>query len=365
MKFIINKEVLVGCLQKTLSYNISKQTSPILNSILIKTAKDEIKITSTDLDVTIISTCQANVLVPGEVVIPIKNFAPIIRELPPKEIELEKIKNTLLIKCGKIDFKINTLNTEEFPALQESKAASVIKIQAPNLKEMVSLTSFCVGMEDVNYVLNGILFEIFENKINLVATDGKRLAFAENQLAPNQPEVKTKISFILPIKAANELQKLIKDEQEELYLSIENNRIEFDWESMRFIARPTEGEFPNYQQYLPSEGKDKLIVDRKEFLYALRRASLLSTSDYQGVKMELKKNNLIFSKNTPQLGEAKEEIEAQYSGSHLEIGFNPNYLIDVLKNLEDDKIVISFFGADKPAVLRRENYTYLVLPVKL
>ncbi|MBP7087666.1 MAG: DNA polymerase III subunit beta [Candidatus Omnitrophica bacterium] len=365
MKFIINKEVLANCLQKTLSYNISKQTSPILNAILIKATKEEIRITSTDLDVTIISTCSANVITPGEVVIPVKNFAPIIRELPPQEIELEKNKNILLIKCGKIEFKINTFNTEDFPVVQENKAVSVIKIQAQNLKEMFSLTSFCVGMEDVNYVLNGILFEIFENKINLVATDGKRLAFSESQLAANQPEVKTKISFILPIKAANELQKLIKEEQEELYLSIENNRIEFDWANMRFIARPTEGEFPNYQQYIPSEGKDKLVVDRRDFLYALRRASLLSTSDYQGVKIELKKNNIVFSKNTPQLGEAKEEIEAQYSGSHLEIGFNPNYLIDVLKNLEDEKVTISFFGADKPAVLKRENYTYLVLPVKL
>ena len=365
MKFIINKELLVACLQNVISPSATKQQATTLNSILINTVDNGIKITSTDLDITIISTCPANVITSGEVAIPAKRFSSIIRELPPKEIEIEKNKNNLLIKCEKIEFKMNTIEAEDFPRAQESKTATLIKIDPQVLKEMITLTSFCVGFEDVNYVLNGILFEITENNINLVATDGKRLAFIEKTLPPNQPEVKEKLSFILPIKAVNELHKLIKDREDEIYLSIEENRIGFDLKNTQFIARPTEGEFPNYKQYLPGESKDKLTINRKSLLFALRRASLLSTSDHQGVKIELKKNNLIFSKNTPQLGEAREEVQAQYGGAHFEIGFNPNYLTDVLKNLEDEEVVVSFFGADKPAVLKKEKYTYLVLPLKL
>jgi len=230
---------------------------------------------------------------------------------------------------------------------------------------MIRLTSFCVGYEDTNYVLNGIFFEISNDNINTIATDGKRLSFISKKLPASQPEVKTKISFILPIKAVNELYKLIKEENSEIFLSIEENKITFDLKGTQFIARPIEGEFPNYSQYIPKENKDKLKINRLQLILALRRADLLSTPDYQGVKLELKKDGLVVSKNTPQLGEVKELLDAQYAGAALQIGFNPNYLIDALKNLEDQDVSFEFFGPDKPAVLRKENYIYLTLPIKM
>lgn len=365
MKFNINKEILVESLQKVLGPTTTKQNFPILGSVLIATTSDKVILTATDLDTTIICSQKGDIVTSGKVAIPMKRFLSIARELPPGEITLEATKTSLLIKCGKIEFKVNILNAEEFPQLPESKSTSLIKILPQELEEMIKLTSFCVGYEDVSYVLGGILFEIEKNKINLVATDGKRLAFSQKNLPINQPELKTKVSFILPVRAVTELYKLLKEQEGEVYLSVGSNSIGFDLEQTQFIARPLEGEFPNYSQYIPAKGKDSLVADRKNLLFALRRAHLLSTQDHQGVTFGLKKNHLVVTKNTPQLGEVKEELEVEYNGGALEIGFNPTYLIDVLKNLEDKDVCINFFGADKPAVLRKEGYVYLLLPIKI
>jgi DNA polymerase-3 subunit beta len=343
----------------------TKQSSPILNSVLINAATEKIKFTATDLSITIISTQELTNTQEGQVAIPVKRFTSIVKELPSQEITLETNKNNLLIKCGKIELKMNTLPVEEFPQVQEEKGASLIKIDPQKLEEMIRLTSFCVGYEDVNYVLSGILFEITKDKIKLVSTDGKRLAFIQKTLPPAQPEIKTKISFILPVRAVSELSKLVKDEDGDVFLNVKENRVEFGFKDTWFVARTIEGEFPNYSQYIPGETKDKLMANRKELLAALRRANLFSTPDYQGVKLELKKETLSIHKSAPQLGEIKEVVGVNYSGANLEIGFNPGYLVDVLKNLEDQEVSVDFFGPDKPAVLKKEDYIYLLLPMKL
>lgn len=366
MKFIINKEELAQKLQVIFGPTTTKQNFPILNSVLISAINNnKLKFITTDLDITIISFQEAEITETGEIAIPMKRFVSIIKELPSNKITIETIKSNLLIKCEKIEFKLNTLDPKEFPTIEEEKKASLIKINSSDLEEMIRLTSFCVGYEDTNYVLNGIFFEIFNDNINIIATDGKRLSFITKKLPASQPEIKTKISFILPIKAVNEFYKLIKEFNNEIFLSIEENKVIFDLKGTQFITRPIEGEFPNYSQYIPKENKDKLKIDRQQFILALRRADLLSTQDYQGVKLELKKDNLVISKNTPQLGEVKETLDVQYSGAALQIGFNPNYLIDALKNLGDQEVSFEFFGPDKPAVLRKENYIYLTLPIKM
>lgn len=364
MKFIILKEVLLEHLQKVLGPTSSKQKFPILSSVLISCSDNKIQFTATDLDITIISFQSIAIIESGRAAVPMKRFISIVREMPPGEITVEKVKNNLLIRCEKVEFKMTTLNPDEFPAIQEKKGVSLIKLNPQDFEEMIRMTSFCVGYEDTNYVLNGVLFELNENSINLVSTDGRRLAFIQRKLPVSQPEIKTKITFILPIKAVTELYKLIKERKEDIYMFADENRVGFDFKDTQFVARPIEGEFPDYSQYIPAQGQDKMTVDRKKMLFALRRASLFSTADHQGVKFELKKGVLNIYKNAPQLGEVRENLEIDYSGARMEIGFNPNYLIDALKNIEDLDVTIDFFGAEKPAVLRKQGYIYLLLPMK-
>jgi len=363
MYFNINKEEILKSLQEVLGPTTTKQGTSALNNVLLKTVDNKIKVITTDLDTTVISLMVADITEPGQVVVPMKRFFSIIRELPPGKIQIKVLKNNLLIKCEKIEFKMTTLDSNDFPPIKEETGVSLIKVSPKDLEEMIKLTLFCVGYEDVSYVLNGILFELTKDKIKLVATDGKRLSFIQKTLPLNQPELTSPISFILPARAVGELYKLIKEKEEDVYLSVGKNKIGFDLKKTQFIARPIEGDFPSYSQYIPKEGKDKLKVDRRKLLFALKRASLLSTSDHQRVNVELTKNQLLIYKSTPQLGEVREELEVEYSGAKLELGFNPNYLIDVVKNLDDDDVVIDFFGVDKPAVLRREGYVYLLLPM--
>lgn len=365
MKFLIQKEVLAQHLSIVSGPASTKQNFPILNSVLISCEEGKLKLTTTDLDITVISFLESTLIEPGKIAVPTKRFTAIIKELPQSEILVETNKNTLLIKCEKVEFKLPTLDPDEFPHIEEEKKATLIKIQCSVLEEIIRMTAFCAGHEDSNYILNGILFELQEDIIQLIATDGKRLSFAVGKLPANQPEIKTKISFILPIKAINELYKLIKEKDIEVFLSVEENKVTFDFKNTRFIARPIEGEFPNYSQYIPKENKEKLTVNKQQFLLALRRADLLSTQDYQGITIELKKESIVISKTTPQLGEVKEVLEAVYSGAPLSIGFNPTYLIDVLRIIPEEEVSLEFFGPDKPAVLRKPGYIYLALPLKM
>jgi len=365
MKFKISKEELLSHLQTVTGPTTGKQQAPILSSVLIEAKDGKIKFTTTDLDITIISTYTGGVIEVGSTAIPAKRFFSIIREFPTTEIIIEKKKNNLLITCGEIEFKVNTFNPEEFPQIKEEENISLIKVAAKNIEEMIRLTSFCVGAEDSNYALSGVLFEIFGGEIKLVATDGKRLSFTQKSLSSDQPEIKSKLSFILPAKAVGEIYKITKDKQGEVYLSVKKRKIGVQVDDIQLIARPIEGEFPDYSQYIPGVGKNKMVVNRKKILFGLRRASLLAAPNYQGVSLEVRKDGVVVSKSNPQLGEVKEVIDVQYNGPVFTIGFNPVYLIDILKNLEEDDVGIEFFGPEKPAVIRKEHYIYLLLPVKM
>jgi len=365
MKLITKQNIFLEALQKVIGPTNTKQTLPILNSVLIEAINDKIKLTTTDLDVTIIAFSKANILKPGKVLVPLKGLLAIIKELPLSEVTVELVKNNLLIRCENIEFKINTIETTEFPKIDPTQKVSLVKINTQELIKAIKLTSFCVGYEDTSYVLNGILFEIQENTMCAVSTDGKRLSYVKCLLPESQSDIKNKIEFILPIRVVNEIQKLLKDKEDEIYLFVDKNKVGIDFKDAQIITRPIEGEFPDYSQYIPKPQSNKLTIDRRVLLGALKRAAILSTFDYQRIKFELKKNEFVISKTTPQLGEIKEVVEAQYTGKAIQIGFNPHYLIDVLRNLEEDVVVFEFSDADKPAVIRRDDYIYLVLPMKI
>ena len=366
MHIEIEKEIFLNLLTQIAGPTLTKQSFPALGNVLIKVKGGKIKCITTDLEITeIVTQAKINTIEEGITAIPLKRLLFIIKELPFGKIKIQTINNNMLIKCGKINYRINGINPKDFPKIEEPKQVDLIRINYLDLEEMIKLTSFCVSNDEVNYVLGGILFELEDNKIKLIATDGKRMAYVQRNIPADQSELKKKISFILPQKAVLELQKIIKSKQKDVFLFIKDNLIGFDFQDIILTARPIEGEFPNYNQYIPQPSKNKIVVNRKAFLQSLRRANILSTQDYQGVKLILKKNQLTVFKATPQLGEVKEEIEIQYKGSDFEIGFNPVYIIDVLKNMEIEDVEFEFYGVDKPMVLRLPDYVYLVSPMRL
>lgn len=362
MKFKIQKDDLLNGIQIVQNIITTKAALPILSNVLLEAQSDGLRLTATDLDVGISCIVPVDTQEPGSITIPAKRFGDIIRELPSDHVDITTKKNNLVtIDVKSCQFKIMGLGKEEFPKLPEFKDKEVIKLEQPLLKQMLNLTSFAVSLDETRYILNGILFKINKNIFSLVATDGKRLAIIEKKLNDN---IDKDIYIIVPIKTIHELNRNLQEEGE-LSMVLGANQAMFDLGSIVIISRLIEGEFPEYQQVVPPVSDNVLKVDRTEFLLAVKRASLLSTPDYQAIKLEVFKNKLVLSKSTPDVGESREEVSVDYQGKEMVIGFNPNYLIDVLKNLTEDRVGLELTDSEQPGVIRCDGYVYIVLPMRL
>jgi DNA polymerase-3 subunit beta len=362
MKMEVTKDILLGGIQKVQNVISSKSTLPILSNILIDAQQKELKLTATDLDIGISCVVPVDIQEPGLITIPAKRFGDIIKELPDDKVSINTKKNNLvIIETQSCQFKIMGLPYEDFPKLPEFKEGGVIKLEQATLKEMLSLTSFAVSLDETRYILNGILFKINQNSLTLIATDGKRLAVIERKLTQNTDK---ELQLIIPLKTIHELNRNLQEDGE-LSMLLGNNQVLFDLGTTVIISRLIEGEFPDYQQVIPPVAENKIHVQREQLLLSVKRAALLSTPDYQAVKLEVFKNKLVVSKSTPDIGESREEIGIEYQGREIAIGFNPNYLIDVLKNLKEDKIEFELTDTEKPGVLRIGGYIYIVLPMRL
>ncbi len=362
MKIKISKENLLTGIQIVQNIVSSKTTLPILSNILIETKSNSIKLNTTDLDIGISCEIPVHIYEEGGITIPAKRFSDIVRELPSGDIIINSKKNNQIdIEGEKCRFKLIGLPKDEFPKFPEFKDKEVIEIDQGVLKEMLRLTSFSVSHEESRYVLNGVLLEISDNNIRMVATDGRRLAKIEKKI---NSSIKEEISVIIPLKAILEVNRNLKDSGKASIIP-GTNQILFNIEGVLIATRIIEGEFPNYNQVIPSESFPKIKIKTQDLLFAIKRANLLATPDFQAIKFEIFTDKLIVSKSTPDIGESREEVSIEYGGSELIIGFNPIFLIDVLKNIDFDAINLELIKADKPAVMRMGGYLYLVLPMRI
>ncbi|MCX5715974.1 MAG: DNA polymerase III subunit beta [Candidatus Omnitrophica bacterium] len=249
--------------------------------------------------------------------------------------------------------------------MPEFKDKNSVTVPQAVLKKMLSRTSFAMSYDQTRYVLNGILFMIGPATLKLAATDGRRLAVIENQTQIPKEFEKTPPKIIIPTKAIAELLRTLGDVGEARII-LDENQVLFNLGHTVIISRLVEGEFPDYARAIPKETKDKLKINREVFLSAVKRANILTSQESQAIKLELLKDKLVISKVTPELGESREEISVGYGGPELVIGFNPVYLIDVLKSLDKQDVMFELTSADKPGAIRAEDgYTYVVLPMQI
>ena len=364
MRFSATKDVLLKGIQGVQSAINAKSSLPILSNILIEGVEDGVILITTDLDIGISSTMPIRPSIQGAITVPAKKFFDIIKELPEKEpISISVKKNNLInIECERNNFKIMGLPKEEFPQLPELKNKESITLRQKTLKTMLDMTIFAISRDEARYVLNGVLFVIKPTCIRLVATDGRRLSMIENKAQlPKTLERK----FIIPTKAVNELNKILGEEGE-VKIFFGENQILFDAGSIKIVSRLIEGEFPNYEQVIPKEVKDKVLISKDKFLAAIKRAALFTNPDSMAVKIEFLRDKTVISKSAPYLGEARVEADADYKGKDITMGFNPDYLIDLLKNIEGETISMEVSDPEKPGVVRRgSEYIYVVLPMQL
>ena len=363
MKFDTTKEMLIKSIQEVQNAINPKTTLPILSNILMEAGKESLSLTATDLDIGIVSTIPVSVKTEGVITVPAKKFFDIIKELPDGEVSISVKKNNLVhIECTSCLFKIMGLPKDEFPQLPDFKDKDSIVMQRAKLKKMLSMTGFAISRDETRYVLNGALFVVKPTYIRIIATDGRRLAMVEEK---NQSPKTHEKKVIIPAKTIAELSKLLGEEGE-VKICFGNNQVLFDMGGTKVVSRLIEGEFPNYEQVIPKEAKDKVLISKARFLSATKRAALFTNPDSLAVKVELTKDKMVLSKNAPYIGEAHEEIVVDYKGKDVAVGFNPDYLIDALKNINEETVPLEVVDAEKPGVVRiGSEYVYVVLPMQI
>ena len=361
MKFSAPKDVLLKGIQSVQAVIDSKAVQPILSHVLIEATTDNIILTATDFNVGIITSIPVKPAIAGAITVPAKKILEIIKELPENEVVSISVKknNIINIECGNNNFKIMGLGEDEFSKPPEFKDKNYITLKQPRLKTMLRRTSFATGHDEIRQVLNGILFVIKPSYMRLVATDGRCLAMSEEKMQlPKTMEGK----FILPSKAVDELNKVLADDGE-VKMFVTEKQVMFDAGATKLVSRLIEGEFPNYERVIPEEAKEKVVVARQTLLAAIKRVALFTSPDSMFIKVDAGANRVVLSKSDPHAGEARVELEAQYKGKELSIAFNPDYLISLLKNVDQETIALELVDPEKPGVVRiADEYVYVVMP---
>ena len=363
MKFSVTKEKLLECLQQVQNVVSTRTTLPILSNVLLQTNGSEVRLTTTDLDVGVRGSFEAQVEKEGATTLPARRLFNIIRELPTSEIQFDVDgKNAASIRSGQSFFKILGLPEEEFPPLPKFDDSKVVTIRQKDLRDGLRKTSYAISTDETRYVLNGVLFSFKDNKLTLVATDGRRLAMVDIDLEfPRSHEG----DIIVPTKAVTELQRLLSDEGD-LRVSVGSGQIAFDLEKALLVSKLIEGNYPNYRQVIPGEMKERVTLERETFLNSLRRVSLLASDKSNSIKLNFSKNNIDITANTPEVGEAKESLPVAYKGREFSIAFNPEFLMAPLRNLTEDEIFLDLIDEMSPGVIKIQSpFLYVLMPMRI
>ncbi|MEA3560592.1 MAG: DNA polymerase III subunit beta [Candidatus Omnitrophota bacterium] len=363
MKIKAHKETLLKNIQGVSNVVSAKTTLPILSNILIEAKKGRTCMVGTDLEITISCITQTEVLEEGGITVPAKKINDIIRELPEEEVVISTQKNnSIVITCGKSFFKIMGLPQKDFPEIPKIETKKPLIIKQQVLKVLLDRTGFAVSRDETRYVLSGTLFVLKNNQLRLVSTDGRRLALVQKNIS-NPDNLEKEV--IIPTKTTIELNRALKEEGE-VKIFFSQNQMVFEIDNTTIISRLIEGHFPAYEQIIPKEIEQKIGVQKEDFLGAIKRASLLASPTSKVVRLELFKDRILASNQAPEMGEAREELPALYNGKEMSIGFNPVYLMDVLKRIEGDEVRLELTSPEKPGVIRvGKDYLYMVMPMQV
>ena len=370
MKFVCYKDKIIKALNSVVKGVASKTTMPILEGILIQTNDNEIKLTTYDLELGIEYTMQCEILEQGSTVVNATMFTEIIRKLPDTEINISVNENNLLtIECEGSLYKLATMNPDEFPELPKIEIENSISLEQSALKNIIRKTIFAVSTEENRPIFTGCLFEIANNKLNVVAVDGFRLAWKSKFL---QNKVNN-FSAVIPGRTLNEINKILIDSFDMIKIGVAKNQVLFEMENCKIVTRLLDGEFLNYSSVIPSTWETRVRVNKSMLQDCFERVSLISASSIEKEKKYPVKVTVDIGKVTisctNQTGDAKEEIYVSTEGKNLEAGFNPKYFLDALRNIDDEEIFVDFGTSISPCIIRpvdeEGDYTYMILPIKL
>ncbi|MFM6929941.1 MAG: DNA polymerase III subunit beta [Bdellovibrio sp.] len=368
MKIEIDKRDLLSLIGKTQNIVEKRNTMPILINVLLEADANLLKVFATDLEVSLTDQIKAQVHQSGKVAVSAKSLFDIAKELSEGPITLIKKENNWLeIKQGKYTSKIVGISAEEYPIFPTYNSQAFIKIDAQVLKEMIDKTIYSVSNDETRYHLNGVFFELNpQTGFKMVATDGHRMSLV------SKTSVDVKVSatqgVIIPRKGLHEIKKILEGIEGSVEIAVEGSQFVLKHSSTILMIRLIEGKYPNYQQFIPQKLTQKVMINKEAFLTSLKRVSLLANQKSKAVLLNLSNGRMEISSNNPELGDAKEEIEVEYAGNEIKIGFNAKYITDILTSMNQDKIDFELNDHLSPGLMRPHNdasYTCVVMPMRI
>ncbi len=370
MNFTIEKDVFLKGLARVQGIVEKRNTIPVLSNVLLEGVDGELHLTATDLEVGMQSSYPANIRKPGKITVSAKKLFEIIKELPDNEISFNAKDNCWIeVECGKAQFNIVGLSADEFPNFPQPESANFLSLSSSLCKEMIEKTFFAVSQDESKYNLNGIFCQVQEgtNRLRLVATDGHRLSMIDKEIALSESSELTR-GVILPRKGILELKKLADEGEGNLQLGFMDNNAVVSKDQTVIIMRLVDGEFPDYGRVIPKNNEQIAAIAVDPFLHALRRMIILSSEKSRGVKMNFKNNLLEVSSSNPELGDAREEMDIEYKGPDITVGFNARYLLDILQVQDQDRINMILKDNLSPGLIKpidEDGYLAVIMPMRL
>lgn len=363
MKLVIAKDAVMSGLQMVHGVVSVRPTLPVLSNVLIQAKDNKLWLTTTDMEVTMRCAVEAQVGKAGSTTIPARRLLSIIRELPVDNIEIDvDDKNAASITCGSAFFKINGLSDDEFPAMPKGEEGHTFSMEQKVLKDMLQKTFYAASNDETRFILNGTLMSFKGNKLTLVATDGRRLALAEHEMEfPKEAECEA----IVPTKAVNELIRILQDEGV-VKIHTGKNQASFEFDDVTLMTKLIEGTYPNFRQVIPAQCEQRIAVEREILLTALKRVALLTSEKSSSIKLTFGKNKLKISASSPDVGEAHESVAIKYAGKEIQVAFNPDYIMEPLRNLVNDEIYVELTDDLSPGVIKCDvPFIYVLMPMRI
>lgn len=367
MRLTISREKLQEGLNAVTASIPGKTTLPVLANILVETTERGIKLSGTDLDIAVSTEVAADVETPGAVTIPAKKLSEIARELPPAPVRMAAIgEQRITLECGRAKFKLLGLPRDEFPTFPSVKFDDSWRIRSGDLQKLISHTAFAVSTEESRPILNGVLWELRPDRMSMVATNGHRLAKMDVPVTSGAGSN----DLIVPPKALEQVRRLFPAE-EELEIGRGENHIAFRSPFTAVYTRLIEGPYPPYDQVIPKDNDRVAVADKTALIGALKRMSVVASDQTHRIRLSFNSGMLKFSVQTPDLGEAQDELPIKYTGDQLDIGFNASYLLEILRYIPTDEVRLTFKAPERAATLEPEGwsdsaaYLCLVMPLRL
>jgi len=373
MKFKINRDHFANGLAQVLNVVGSKATMPILSNVLIEAEKDQISLTTTNLDLGIRCKIKADVKETGSVTLPVKRLATIVRELPNVDVAFDASPNhQVKLASGGSTFRIMGIGKEEFPPLPEFGDEKAYTLEQTELTAMLKSVAYAQSTDETRYILNGVYFNFKDGKLSLVATDGRRLALVSKEM---EVPAASAGAIILPAKTVSELTRLL-DKGAKLKINFNDRRAAFQIatdkdtsglvDHVYLYSKVVEGNYPNYNQVIPKETHQRIKLERELFLQCVHRAALVCSEKSNSVKIKLTSNLLEITAQSPDFGEAHESMAIGYSGPDLQVAFNPTFVMDPLRALSKDEVFFEVKDEVSPGVFKTlDSFICVIMPVRL